>query len=270
MAKNKVVEANIGQLIPDDKNFNKHTEFGSSLLDKSVTKFGLGRSILLDKNNRIIAGNGITEAAGANGLEDVIIVETTGDRLVAVKRTDIDLDTQEGRELALADNATAAANLDWDIPALQEITAEFDINAQEWGVTEFSTQEEDDDHELSEDGYSPPAEADVKTTIKAGDIFEIRKGDICHRLMCGDSTSLADVFQLMNGKQADLIVTDPPYNVDYAGKNELLNKSDRGNRIQTDIHNDNMNDLQFKTFLEAVYKRFAESCKPGAPQLLRQ
>lgn len=265
MAKNKVVEANIGQLIPDDKNFNKHTEFGSSLLDKSVTKFGLGRSILLDKNNRIIAGNGITEAAGANGLENVIIVETTGDRLVAVKRTDIDLDTQEGRELALADNATAAANLDWDIPALQEITAEFDINAQEWGVTEFSTQEEDDDHELSEDGYSPPAEADVKTTIKAGDIFEIRKGDICHRLMCGDSTSLADVFQLMNGKQADLIVTDPPYNVDYAGKNELLNKSDRGNRIQTDIHNDNMNDLQFKTFLEAVYKRFAESCKPGAP-----
>lgn len=265
MEKNKVVEANIGQLIPDDKNFNKHTEFGSSLLDKSVTKFGLGRSILLDKNNRIIAGNGITEAAGANGLENVIIVETTGDRLVAVKRTDIDLDTQEGRELALADNATAAANLDWDIPALQEITAEFDINAQEWGVTEFSTQEEDDDHELSEDGYSPPAEADVKTTIKAGDIFEIRKGDICHRLMCGDSTSLADVFQLMNGKQADLIVTDPPYNVDYAGKNELLNKSDRGNRIQTDIHNDNMNDLQFKTFLEAVYKRFAESCKPGAP-----
>lgn len=262
--KNKVVEAKIGQLVPDDKNLNKHTEFGTSLLEKSVTKFGLGRSILLDKNNRIIAGNGITETAGANGLEDVLIVETTGDKLVAVKRTDIDLDSKEGRELALADNATANANLSWDVPNMEAVTAEFDISPQEWGVTEFAAPAEPD-HELNEDGFNPPNPDDVKTKIKAGDIFEIRKGDICHRLMCGDSTKIGDVFLLMNGKVADCIVTDPPYNVDYAGKNEGLNKTDRGNRIQTDIENDKMGDVQFKAFLEAVYSRLAESCKPGAP-----
>lgn len=263
-AKNKVVEAKIGQLIPDDKNLNKHTEFGSSLLDKSVTKFGLGRSILLDKNNRIIAGNGITETAGANGLEDVLIVETTGDKLVAVKRTDIDLDSKEGRELALADNATAHANLAWDTPNMEAITAEFDINPQDWGVSEFAPPEEPD-KELNEDGFTPPAKEDIKTTIKEGDLFEIRKGGICHRLMCGDSTKLADVQKLMNGTVADCIVTDPPYNVDYAGKNELLNRTDRGNRIQTDIENDKMGDIQFKAFLEAVYASLAASCKPGAP-----
>lgn len=263
-AKNKVVEAKIDQLIPDDKNLNKHTEFGSSLLDKSVTKFGLGRSILLDKNNRIIAGNGITETAGANGLEDVLIVETTGDKLVAVKRTDIDLDSKEGRELALADNATAHANLAWDTPNMEAITAEFDINPQDWGVTEFAPPEEPD-KELNEDGFTPPAKEDIKTAIKEGDLFEIRKGDICHRLMCGDSTKLADVQKLMNGTVADCIVTDPPYNVDYAGKNEHLNRTDRGNRIQTDIENDKMGDIQFKAFLEAVYASLAASCKPGAP-----
>ena len=262
--KNKVIEAKIGQLVPDDKNLNKHTEFGTSLLEKSVTKFGLGRSILLDKNNRIIAGNGITETAGANGLEDVLIVETTGDKLVAVKRTDIDLDSKEGRELALADNATANANLSWDVPNMEAVTAEFDINPQDWGVSEFAPPQEPD-KELNEDGFNPPAKEDVKTNIIEGDLFEIRKGDICHRLMCGDSTKLADVQKLMNGTVADCIVTDPPYNVDYAGKNEPLNRTNRGNRIQTDIENDKMGDVQFKAFLEAVYSRLAESCKPGAP-----
>ena len=79
MAKNKVIETKIDALIPDDKNLNQHTEFGTTLLEKSVERFGLGRSILLDKNNRIIAGNGITETAGSKGLDDVIIIETTGD-----------------------------------------------------------------------------------------------------------------------------------------------------------------------------------------------
>ena len=263
MAKNKVIETNINALIPDDKNFNKHTEYGSALLEKSVTRFGLGRSILVDKNNRIIAGNGITETAGANGLEDVIIVETTGDKLVAVKRTDIDLDSKEGRELALADNATANANLAWDEVALPQVAAAYDIDTSEWGVPEFAEPEEPE-HEVSEDGFTPPAEGTVKTDIQRGDLFEIRKGDLCHRLLCGDSTSPEDVARLMDGKEADLIVTDPPYNVDYASKNELLNLTDRGNRVQTDIENDCMDDQAFKAFLEAVYSNLAAASKAGA------
>jgi hypothetical protein len=131
---NKVTTTKIDQLTPDDRNLNRHTEYGSSLLEKSVAQFGLGRSILIDKNNRIIAGNGITETAGALGMEDVVVVETTGDKLVAVKRTDIDLDSKEGRELALADNATAAANLDWDTDKVAEIAGEYEIDPEDWDV----------------------------------------------------------------------------------------------------------------------------------------
>lgn len=80
--------ATIKDLKFDDKNFNKHTEFGMSLLEKSLRENGAGRSILLDKDNNIIAGNGIVEAAGSVGLERVKIVEATGDEIIAVKRTE--------------------------------------------------------------------------------------------------------------------------------------------------------------------------------------
>lgn len=263
MAKNRVIETKIDALIPDDKNLNQHTEFGTSLLEKSVERFGLGRSILLDKNNRIIAGNGITETAGSKGLEDVIIVETTGDKLVAVKRTDIDLDSREGRELALADNATANANLSWDVKNMAEVTTEYSIDPQEWGVSEFAPPAEPE-KELKEDDFTPPDTASIKTSIKRGDLFEIRKGGICHRLLCGDSADIADVERLMAGKEADLIVTDPPYKEDYASKNEMLNAADKGNRVQTDIVNDAMDDDHFKAFLETIYSNYAAVSRKGA------
>ena len=263
MAKNRVIETKIDALIPDDKNLNQHTEFGTSLLEKSVERFGLGRSILLDKNNRIIAGNGITETAGSKGLEDVIIVETTGDKLVAVKRTDIDLDSREGRELALADNATANANLSWDVKNMAEVTTEYSIDPQEWGVSEFAPPAEPE-KELKEDDFTPPDTASIKTSINRGDLFEIRKGGICHRLLCGDSADIAAVERLMAGKEADLIVTDPPYNVDYASKNEMLNAADKGNRVQTDIVNDAMDDDHFKAFLETIYSNYAAVSRKGA------
>ena len=112
--------ATIKDLQFDDKNFNKHTQKGMGLLEKSLRNYGAGRSILIDKNNKIIAGNGIVESAGQVGLEDVQIVETDGTKIVAVKRTDDDLDSQQGREMALADNATAEADLEWDFDAMQE------------------------------------------------------------------------------------------------------------------------------------------------------
>ena len=102
----KKLSTKISELIPDDKNFNLGNEFGNSLIEKSFRKFGAGRSILLDKHNRIIAGNKSIENAAAIGIEDVQIVESDGKRIIAVKRTDIDLDSPEGREMALADNAS--------------------------------------------------------------------------------------------------------------------------------------------------------------------
>ena len=116
----EIKEAKISDLVFDDKNFNKHTEYGMSLIEKSIRNNGAGRSILIDKNNRIIAGNGVTEIAGQIGLDDVQIVETDGTKIIAVKRTDIDLDSKQGREMALADNATGAADLQWDYEQLRQ------------------------------------------------------------------------------------------------------------------------------------------------------
>lgn len=131
---NNIKEAKISDLIPDDKNNNKGTEFGNHLIEKSIQKFGAGRSILIDKNNRIIAGNKTIENATSVGIEKLIIVETTGDTVVAVKRTDINLDSTIGREMALADNATAKANIKWDEEQIKAITEEFDIVPDDWGL----------------------------------------------------------------------------------------------------------------------------------------
>ena len=140
----EIKEAKISDLVFDDKNFNKHTEYGMSLIEKSIRNNGAGRSILIDKNNRIIAGNGVTEIAGQIGLDDVQIVESDGTKIIAVKRTDIDLDSKQGREMALADNATGSADLQWDAETIAEIEDEFDIDAGEWGVNlDFETDEQD-------------------------------------------------------------------------------------------------------------------------------
>lgn len=143
----KVVETTIDKLRPDDQNFNKGTEYGEHLMEKSLRKFGLGRSILLDRNNRIIAGNKTAGKAVELGFEDVLVVETDGSTLVAVKRNDIDLDSAEGRELALADNATSEANLEWDNGLIAEAAQDFGFIPEEWGVSveELSEQEEQEE-----------------------------------------------------------------------------------------------------------------------------
>lgn len=101
-------------------------------MEKSLSKFGAGRSILIDKNNRIIAGNKTTENFNELGLEKVTIIDTDRDTLIAVRRNDIDLDTPEGREFALADNQTAKVNIDFDFGTLE---AELEDGIlEEWGI----------------------------------------------------------------------------------------------------------------------------------------
>jgi hypothetical protein len=137
--KGKVTEAKISTLIPDDLNANKHSEYGMQLLEKSISELGLGRSIVIDKNNRIIGGNAVVETAAHLGLENVIIVPTDGKKLVVVKREDVDLDTKKGRELALSDNSVARNNLIWDQDAIASIQKEWELKPEEWGVsTEFT------------------------------------------------------------------------------------------------------------------------------------
>lgn len=126
-------KAKLSDLIPDDRNANVGTDEGDALLEKSLTGLGLGRSILLDRNNRIIAGNKTTAKAQEIGIDDVIIVETDGTKVVAVKRTDIDLDSKQGRELALADNQVSQVNLRFDQDVVESLAADFNINLGEWG-----------------------------------------------------------------------------------------------------------------------------------------
>jgi len=145
MSKKKITDLKF-----DDKNFNKGTQYGKHLMEKSLSKFGAGRSILIDKNNRIIAGNKTTENFGELGLEDVKIVETDGKTLIAVKRNDIDLDTPEGREFALADNQTAKTNIDYDFDYLGSELSEDTL--EEWGVESF----EDINNMDTSDAFSLP------------------------------------------------------------------------------------------------------------------
>ena len=120
----------IRDIIPDSHNFNAGTEKGREMIEKSFRELGAGRSILLDKNNRIIAGNKSQQAAIATGITKVRIVDTDGDEIVAVRRRDVDLDSKVGRELAFADNATQQVSLAWDETELQAVQADvegFDI-----------------------------------------------------------------------------------------------------------------------------------------------
>ena len=101
----------IESLVHDDKNFNRGTEEGGKLIARSFKEHGAGRSVLLDKNNRLVAGNKAAEGAREAGIRRVIVVETEGDEMVAVRRKDVDLDTAEGRKMALLDNLTQQVSL---------------------------------------------------------------------------------------------------------------------------------------------------------------
>jgi DNA modification methylase len=233
----------IKDLIPDNKNFNKGTEYGNSLIEKSLRKFGAGRSILIDKNNRIIAGNKTIENASAIGLEDLQIVESDGTKIIAVKRTDIDLDSKAGRELALADNATAKANIDWDIETTFEVANEFGFDAGEWGIKE----EEVEQLEAEEDDFdtTPP---EIPITV-LGDLYEIGE----HRLLCGSATDSNDIDKLIQKNNIDLIHTDPPYGMNAVSKSGVLSKN-----YDTDILGDDNTDVAKDSF-NLIYSLFDKS-----------
>ena len=121
---NNTQVVDVSWLIPDNHNFNVGNEEGKQLIARSFREHGAGRSVLLDKNNRLIAGNKAAEGAIASGIKRVRIIETTGDELVAVKRTDIDLDSAEGRKMAYLDNLTQQVSLTWDQTELEAVQAE--------------------------------------------------------------------------------------------------------------------------------------------------
>lgn len=127
-------QIDIEALVQDDLNFNKGCAEGEKMIDYSLEHFGCGRSVVLDKNNRIIAGNKTAASAIKAGIKKVRVVEVTGDKLVAVKRTDVDLDTKQGREFALADNITANVNFNIDMEKVKEAMERVEMHPEIWNV----------------------------------------------------------------------------------------------------------------------------------------
>ena len=124
MEMSEVEETTIDKLTLDDRNANEGTERGRYMLDYSLRQFGAGRSILVDKNGKILAGNKTIEAAADIGLDDVILVHSRGDKIVAVMRDDLDLDEdEEARLLAYVDNRAGEVGLAWS-PEQVEIDLE--------------------------------------------------------------------------------------------------------------------------------------------------
>jgi hypothetical protein len=117
----------ISDLQPDKKNANRGTKRGNKAVADSLTLYGAGRSILIDRNGKIIAGNSTTRNAAAAGIDEVIIVPSDGTKIIAVQRIDLDLDDPKARELAIADNRTAELGLDWDDAVLSELSVDLDL-----------------------------------------------------------------------------------------------------------------------------------------------
>ncbi len=138
---------------------------------------------------------------------------------------------------------------DWDKAALAQMDIDFS-QLSTWGVDIWDEMEKEgwfDTQEAQDDEYDIPD--DIKTDIVQGDIFEIGP----HRLICGDSTKAETFERLFEGEKADLVITDPPYNVDYEG----------GTKEKLTIQNDNMSDSDFYQFLFDFYSALALFTKPG-------
>lgn len=109
---------------PLTRNPNKGTQRGTGILEQSVRELGAGRSILVDKNGVILAGNHAQEAFVNAGIDDVIEVETDGKKIVVVKRTDLDADSSAGKKMAIMDNRTSEQGLAWDAVVVEDLLNE--------------------------------------------------------------------------------------------------------------------------------------------------
>jgi len=196
----------------DHKNARKRTDRSASLIKESLERYGAARSIVIDEENRILAGNGTIEGAKAAGIKNLRVIETDGTEIIAVKR--IGLSEEEKVGLALADNRTSDLS-DWDADMLKQLSEEQDITPwfEEDDLAEIIGEVEQLPSEGLTDADDVP-EAPEDPITKPGDLWILGN----HRLLCGDSTNPQHVERLMDGQKADMVFTDPPYGVAYKPK----------------------------------------------------
>ena len=251
MSKPSIITRKLTDLKPDLKNANKGTERGLRMLDDSLSEDGAGRGILLDRNNNVIAGNKTLERAVDQGFTEIVIVPTDGKQLVATQRIDVDIDSVQGRRMALRDNRVGQVDLEFDGDVLRELADEgVDLSAL-WTEDELAELIGEDVTGATDPGaqVDKAEELQAKWQVKPGDLWTIGK----HRLLCGDSTKAEDVARVMGGEKFRLMWTDPPYGVSYADKNRFLNAVWPANRVEEPIENDHMSEADTEAMLTSVF-----------------
>ena len=124
----KVEVVPIEDFTEDPKNANRGSPRGTGMLENSLQELGAGRSILVDKNRIVLAGNKTWSVARERGFTEVVVVKTKGQQLVAVQREDLEINEPRAKKLALADNRVAEVNLSWDPEILKEMQADVKLD----------------------------------------------------------------------------------------------------------------------------------------------
>ena len=227
-----IIEKKLDEIRPYEKN-PRYNDEAVGPVAKSIQEFGFKVPIVIDKDGVIVAGHTRYKAAKKLKLETVPCVVAE------------DLTDEQIKAFRLADNKVGEIAT-WDDGLLtEELESILNIDMKDFG---FNFEFPGDDEEAQEDDFDEPLPEEPKAQL--GDIYKL--GD--HRLMCGDSTSVDDVKKLMGDDKADMLLTDPPYNVDYTGRTaEKLT-----------IQNDKMSDTSFRAFLVAAFSTADEVMKPGA------
>ena len=227
----------IKRLRPYERNARTHSLEQIQKIAESINEFGFVNPVLIDEKYTIIAGHGRVLAAEELGLLEVpcVFVE--------------DLSDVQKSAYIIADNCLAE-DAGWDFEILsQELGSlkNFDFNIE---LTGFSLDDLEFDFEKLQIKEEEIPEIKKDSKSKHGDIYQLGR----HRIMCGDSTDFSDIEKLLAGSTVDLLITDPPYNVDYSGKTKDSLK----------IGNDNMSDSDFENFLQQSFRNADSVMKPGA------
>jgi DNA modification methylase len=219
----------VEKLIPYVKNSRTHSDGQVAQIAASIKEFGWTNPILVDGESGVIAGHGRLLAARKLGQKEVPVIELAH------------MTESQKRAYVIADNQLAM-NAGWDTTLLSLELADLKEQGFEMDVLGFDPKELDKLLEpeqvegLTDEDAVPEAPVEPKT--KLGDIYQLGN----HRLMCGDSTSIDAVEKLMDGQKADMVFTDPPYNVAFNGRS---GKHDV-------IKNDNLPDNEFRNFIAEI------------------
>ena len=235
MSNLKIEYVSKDQLKPYEKNAKLHTDDQVEQIKRSIEEFGFNDPIAVWHEDEIIEGHGRLLA----------VMEMPEIETVPIIRLD-DLTDEQRRAYMLVHNKLTM-NTDFDFELLDsELGGIVDIDMSEFGF-DIEIEEEEPDEIIDDE-----VPEEVETRCKLGDIWQLGN----HRLICGDSTSIEQVDRLMNGEYADMVFTDPPWNVNYGATNHPTWK-------QRSIKNDSMSTEDFKEFMYKSFKAMNNASKAG-------